>query len=112
MQTDLTSTNKMIDTLTGNIAILEQDEVAFLKYVAENGSDFDTEQKAFLADRVRSCTEFLNENISLLNKITEVQADGHLKFLDADPYRIAILRLKAAILQAEAACGKNTEPTN
>ncbi len=41
-----------------------------------------------------------------------MQADGHLKFLDADPYRIAILRLQAAILQAEAACGKNTEPTN
>ncbi len=104
MKTDLTSTNNMIDTLTKNIAILEQDEVAFLKYVAEYGPDFDAEQKAFLADRVRSCTEFLNENISLLNKIVEVQNEGqYLRFLDADPYRIAILRLKAAIALAEAA---------
>ncbi len=103
MTFDPTSTNKMIDTLTGNIAILEQDEIAFLKYVSENGPDFDAEQKMFLEDRIRNCTEFLNENISLLNKITEVQADGHLKFLDADPYRIAILRLKAAISQAQAA---------
>ncbi len=54
MQADLTSTNKMIDTLTKNIAILEQDEIAFLKYVAENGPDFDTEQKTFLGDRIRT----------------------------------------------------------
>ena len=103
MQTDLTSTNKMIDTLTKNIAILEQDEIAFLKYVAENGPKFDEVQKEFMDDRIRSCTVFLNENISLLNKITEVQNEGqHLRFLDADPYRIAILRLGAAIQQAKA----------
>ncbi len=112
MQTDLTSTNSMIDTLTKNIMILEQDEIAFLKYVAENGPSLDTEQKAFLEDRVRSCSIFLNENISLLNKIEEVKSEGHLRFLDADPYRIAILRLKAAISQAEAVCGKNASPSN
>lgn len=102
MNFEPTDTNAMIETLTGNITVLEQDEIAFLEYVAENGPTLDAEQTTFLKERIRSCTKFLNENISLLNKITEVQDEGHLKFLDAAPYRIAILRLQAAIRQAKA----------
>jgi hypothetical protein len=104
---DLKSTNKMIETLSTSIALLEQEEIAILKYVSEKGPTFDTEstQKAFLANQVQGDIDFLNEHIAILNKITEVQAEGDLRFLDADPFRIAILRLQAAIQQAQSACG-------
>jgi len=99
------STKDLIGKIVDNVAVLEREEIAILRYVAENDSESTADKSALLRERIENGTEILNENTMLLETVLAHKADGILQFLDTMPFRIAILRLKAAILLTEKVCG-------
>ncbi len=104
-QQDALTTNQLIGTLTEAIMLMEQQETAFYDYLADNDGAVDA---AFLKKQIDNSIEIVSENAKLLKTICELKDSGNLRFLDEKPFRIAILRLKAAMSQAEAACGQRT----
>lgn len=100
---DALTTNKLIGTLTEAIMLMEQQEVAFYDYLADNADTIDV---AFLKKQIESSAEIITENAKLLKTVCETKDAGHLRFLDEKPFRIAILRLKAAVSQAQTTCGE------
>lgn len=100
---DAMKTNELIGTLTEAIMLMERQEVAFYDYLADNEGDIDV---AFLKKRIESSVEIVTANASLLKTVCETKDAGHLRFLDEKPFRIAVLRLKAAVSQAQNACGE------
>jgi len=106
---DLKATNRTIETVVNAIRLMEQQETAFYNYLADNVDAIDA---TFLQKQVESSIEIVTENTKLLKTICETKASGLLRLLNEKPYRIAILRLNAAVLQAQAALGKDTNPVN
>ena len=100
---DALTTNKLIGTLTEAIMLMEQEETAYYDYLGDNADAIDA---AFLKKQIESSIEIVTENAKLLKTVCETKDAGHLRFLDEKPFRIAILRLKAAVSQAQAACGE------
>jgi len=100
--------NDLIGRLVDNIDVLEREETALLRYVAEHGSESTADKNMLLRERIENGIEILNENTMLLEKVLAHKTDGILQFLDAMPFRIAILRLKAAILLTETVCEPET----
>ncbi len=99
------STNQMIQYVTENIDVIQRHEIGLLEFVEKSGPDLGEENKNALRQRVERPRQFLRENIELLKFIREKQANGELRFFDPAPLHLAVLRLNAAIGQAEVACG-------
>ena len=93
--------NEIIGILTEAIMHMEQDEIAFYDYLAANTGTIDV---AFLKKQIECDLEIIAANTKLFKKISEAKDSGQLRFLDEKPFRIAILRLKAAVSQAQTAC--------
>lgn len=91
-------TNEMIGVLTEAIMLMEKREIAFYDQVAENAD------AVFLKEWIETSKNIVAENSELLAKICEAKNMDELRFLDEKPFRIAILRLNAAVLQARTAC--------
>jgi len=106
---DIRATNKTIETVVNAIRLMEQQEAAFYNYLVDNADAIDA---AFLKKQIESSIEIVAENAKFLKTICESKASGRLRLLNEKPYRIAILRLNAAVLQAQAALGKDTNPAN
>jgi hypothetical protein len=101
------TTHRLIETLEICTPLLEQEETAFLEYIDKHLPNLDADATAFLQERIDSNTDFLNGNLSLLEKIHQCQKDGWFPFLDPTQYRTAILRLKSAILLAKTIGGNS-----
>ncbi len=100
-QQDALTTNQLIGTLTEAIMLMERQEAAFYDDLANNDEAVDA---AFLKKQIARSIEIVAENAKLLKTIRELKDSGNLRFLNEKPFRIAILRLKAAMSQAQAAC--------
>ena len=96
--------NDLIGRLVDNIDVLEREETALLQYVAEHDSESTADKSTLLRERIENGTEILKENMMLLETVLAHKTDGILPFLATMPFRIAILRLKAAILLTEKVC--------
>ena len=93
--------NDLIGRLVDNIDVLEREETALLRYVDEHRLVFNINGTPLLQKSIKHATKILNENMNLLETVLAHKTDGILPFLDTMPFRIAILRLKAAILLTE-----------
>ena len=106
---DVRATNRTIETVVNAIRLMQQQETAFYNYLADNADAIDA---VFLQKQVESSIEIVTENTKFLKTICETKASGRLRLLNEKPYRIAILRLNAAVLQAQTALGEDTNPAN
>ncbi len=97
----MSATNELIGILTETIPAIERHEIGLLEFIAERGPELGEENERELERRLESAQRILCENIELMKTIHEKQTNGDLRFLDPVPFRNAILRLKAAIAQAE-----------
>ena len=102
---DIKATNRTIETVVNAIRLMEQQETAFYNYLADSADAIDA---AFLKRQIESSIEIVTENTKFLKTICEKKVSGRLHLLNEKPYRIAILRLNAAVLQAQTALGKDT----
>jgi len=102
---DIRATNRTIETVVNAIRLMEQQETAFYNYLADSADAIDA---AFLKHQIESSIEIVTENTKFLKTICETKASGRLRLLNEKPYRISILRLNAAVLQAQTALGKDT----
>lgn len=100
MSTTKFDTNETIGVLTKAIMLMEEREITFYDHLAGNVD------VAFLKERIVECIGIVAENSELLAKICEAKRADELRFLDEKPFRIAILRLNAAVLQAQSVCGE------
>ena len=106
---DIKATNRTIETVVNAIRLMKQQETAFYNYLADN---VDTIDAVFLKKQIENSIEIVTENTKFLKTICEKKDIGRLRLLNEKPYRIAILRLNAAVLQAQTALGKDTNPAN
>ena len=106
---DIKTTNRTIETVVQAIRLMARQEAAFYNYLADNADAIDA---VFLGQQIENGIEIVTENTKFLKTICEKKDIGRLLLLNEKPYRIAILRLNAAVLQAQAALGKETNPAN
>jgi len=102
---DILTTNKTIESVVKAIRLMERQEAAFYDYLTDNA---DTIDAAFLKQKIESGISVVVENVELFKTICEMKYSGQLQFLNEKPFRVAIIRLNAAVLQARTALDKDT----
>ena len=103
------NTNEAIGILTEAIMLMERREMAILELLVDE-PEGDTKTR-ILRREIDAGLKIVEENTERCEQVAREMKNGGLRFLDPKPSKIALLRLRGAIREAQLVLGeKNLLP--